>query len=396
MKTTPYQLIVLLSILTGMMTMSSSCTKETDKALALPVVTTAEVTSISYNSAKSGGIISSDAGSIITARGVCWSTTVTPTIADNKTLDGGGIGSFSSSMTGLSAASTYYVRAYATNSQGTGYGSAYQFTTLTNSVGTIQTALIPTGTFTMGSQTTEVNRSTEEIQHQVTLSAFRMSKYEITNAQYAAFLNDKGIGSNGLYVAGAYPTQALIYASSSSNDWGLHYSGTQWAPVVGYETSPVIYVTWYGATEFATYMGGTLPTEAQWEYACRGGTTTPFSTGNFLTNLQANYDWVYPYNGSTNSVTTYPSKTQPVGTYTPNAYDLYDMHGNVREWCSDWYGSYPTTAQTNPTGATSGLYRVIRGGSWWNAAQDCRSAYRLYMNPIGNYNYIGFRVVFVP
>jgi formylglycine-generating enzyme required for sulfatase activity len=124
-----------------------------------------------------------------------------------------------------------------------------------------------------------------------------MSKYEITNTQYAAFLNARGIGSNGLYAAGAYPTQALIYASSGSYDLGLHYSGSQWTPVAGYETSPVINVTWYGATEFATYAGGTLPTEAQWEYACRAGTTTPFSTGNYLTNLQANYNWANPYNG---------------------------------------------------------------------------------------------------
>ena len=137
----------------------------------------------------------------------------------------------------------------------------------------LETVLIPAGTFTMGSPADEPNRGTDETQHQVTLSAFRMSKYEITNAQYAAFLNAKSIGSDGKYAAGAYPTQALIYASSSSYDWGLHYTNNQWVPVSGYENNPVINVTWYGATEFATYIGGTLPTEAQWEYACRGAST---------------------------------------------------------------------------------------------------------------------------
>ena len=261
---------------------------------------------------------------------------------------------------------------------------------------TLPTSAIPAGTFTMGSPTTEVNRSSDETQHSVTLTAFRMSKYEITNAQYAAFLNAKSIGSNGLYAAGAYPTQTLIYASYGSYDFGLHYSGSQWIPVAGYENAPVINVTWYGSTEFATYVGGTLPTEAQWEYACRAGTTTPFNTDNFLTNLQANYNWAYPYNGGTNTVTTYPGKTQTVGTYAANAYGLYDMHGNVWEWCSDWYGTYSTTPQTNPTGATTGSYRVFRGGGWRDDARDCRSAYRGGDAPSLHDNSVGFRVVFVP
>ena len=258
----------------------------------------------------------------------------------------------------------------------------------------IPTSAIPSGTFTMGSPTTEVNRIDDERQYEVTLSAFRMSKYEITNAQYAAFLNAKGIGSDGIWAAApVYPTQALIYADNYS---GLTYSGSQWVPVAGYENAPVINVTWYGATEYATYIGGTLPTEAQWEYACRAGTTAPFNTGNYLTNLQANYNWAYPYNDGINSVTTYPGMTQAVGTYPANAWGLFDMHGNVWEWCNDWYGTYPTTTQTNPTGATTGFYRVFRGGGWYSDAQDCRSATRLYSYPGTDTDFLGFRVVFVP
>lgn len=252
---------------------------------------------------------------------------------------------------------------------------------------------IPAGTFTMGSPDTEVNRATDETQYQVTLSAFRMSKYEITNAQFAAFLNAKNIGSDGKYAAGAYPTQYLLWASSGAGDWGLHYNTDKWEPVAGYENYPVINVTWYGATEFATYEGCSLPTEAQWEYACRAGTTTPFHTGNFLTNLQANYDWENPYNGGTNTSTARPFKTQAVGTYPANAYGLCDMHGNVWEWCSDWYDTYPTTPQTNPTGAESGSYRVIRGGGWFDKAKDCRSARRIDNGPDGSDYHIGFRVV---
>jgi len=252
---------------------------------------------------------------------------------------------------------------------------------------------IPAGTFTMGSPTSEVNHGSDETQFQVTLSAFKMSKYEITNAQYAAFLNAKGIGSDGLYAAGAYPTQALINASSGSYDFGLHYTGGQWVPAVGYENYPVINVTWYGSAEFATYSGGRLPTEAEWEYACRAGTVTPFNTGACLSDAQANYNWTYPYNTCTNTNTTYPGTTQAVGSYAPNAYGLYDMHGNVWEWCSDTYGTYPPTAQTNPTGALTGSNRVIRGGGWYGFARFCRSADRYFGDPDGSGNYIGFRLV---
>lgn len=270
----------------------------------------------------------------------------------------------------------------------------YKPTTPTNPIN-LTLVNIPGGTFTMGSPTTEVNRNGDEVEHQVTLSSFRMSKYEITNAEYAAFLNAKNIGSNGIYAAGAYPTQQLIYASSGIYDWGLHYTGSQWVPVAGYENHPVINVTWYGSTEFATYAGGTLPTESQWEYACRGNTTTPFHTGACLSNVQANYDWAYPYSTCTNTITTFPGATQAVGSYPANAYGLQDMHGNVWEWCSDWYGAYPTTLQINPTGPTAGSYRVIRGGSWNYYAQHCRSADRS-IAPGLDYYTLGFRVVFVP
>ncbi|MFZ4402253.1 MAG: formylglycine-generating enzyme family protein [Bacteroidales bacterium] len=256
---------------------------------------------------------------------------------------------------------------------------------------------IPAGTFTMGSPTTEVNHASDETQYQVTLSAFRMSKYEITNAQYAQFLNTKNIGSDGLYAAGAYPTQALIFASVIPQDWGIHYTSGQWVSVAGYENHPVIRVTWFGATEFATYAGGRLPTEAEWEYACRANTTSPFNTGNCLSDAQANYDWSLPYNTCTNTITTNPNPTQTVGSYAANAYDLNDMHGNVWEWCSDWYGTYPTAAQTNPTGAVSGTKRVYRGGSFNNNSQFCRSAYRDYSSyPENGFINVGFRVVLAP
>jgi formylglycine-generating enzyme required for sulfatase activity len=260
----------------------------------------------------------------------------------------------------------------------------------------IPTSAIPAGTFVMGSPVTEIDRGGGEVMHQVTLDAFYISKYEVTNAQYAAFLNVKNIGSNGKFVTlPPYPTRTYIF---SNNSWGLIYNGTQWIAVAGYENHPVIDVTWYGAIEYANYLGGTLPTEAQWEYACRAGTTTPFYTGNFLTNIQANYDWTTPYNNGTNTVNTSLNKTQNVGIYYPNTWGLYDMHGNVSELCYDWFGGLPSTPQTNPYGANSGSCRVIRGGSWSSFALDCRSSSRNCASPdyITSIPDVGFRVVFAP
>lgn len=260
----------------------------------------------------------------------------------------------------------------------------------------LQLVSIPAGTFTMGSPATEADRQSDEIEHQVTLSAFKISKYEITNTEYATFLNVKSIGSDGRYAAGQFPSEVLIYESSGSLDWGLHYTDGKWVPVKGFENNPVIFVTWFGATEFAAYAGGTLPTEAQWEYACRANTNTPFNSGNCLSNVQANYDWAFAYSTCTNTNKIYPGTTQNVGKYPANTYGLFDMHGNVWEWCSDWYGTYPTTAQNNPIGAATGSTRVLRGGGYSNKALFCRSAFRNFGNPNSKDNGVGFRVVFVP
>ncbi|HOY39025.1 MAG TPA: formylglycine-generating enzyme family protein [Bacteroidales bacterium] len=225
---------------------------------------------------------------------------------------------------------------------------------------TIEWADIPAGTFTMGSPTSEVDREDDETQHQVTLSAFKMSKYEVTFEQYDLFCEATG--------------------RSKPDDEG-------W----GRGNRPVINVSWDDATAFAEWMGCRLPTEAEWEYACRAGTTTPFNTGNNLTTAQANYNGNYPYNN--NAKGKYRQKTMPVGSFAANAYGLYDMHGNVWEWCSDWYGDYSTSAQTNPKGASSGSDRVIRGGGWGDGAAYCWSAFRYGSTPDYRYYIFGFRLV---
>jgi formylglycine-generating enzyme required for sulfatase activity len=272
----------------------------------------------------------------------------------------------------------------------------------------VETALIPKGTFLMGSLAAEPNRCYDETQHEVTLTRdYWMGKYPVTNSQYAAFLNDVKVDATGAQ-AGIQGGKTLITASSGGYDWGLHYNGSRWKPAATYENHPVIYVSWYGAKAYAEWAGGDLPTEAQWERAARGGIENmPFGTGDGtqLTSAMANFWRYYPYdfnNGGEYEDTSgvYVGSTAAAGSCPDcaNAYGLYDMHGNVLEWCLDrWDGSdnYAGLPSTDPVG-TAGSYCVLRGGYWFIYAQFCRSACRNASGPDGRSSYAGFRVVFYP
>jgi formylglycine-generating enzyme len=224
----------------------------------------------------------------------------------------------------------------------------------------IQWIGIPSGTFTMGSPETEFGRESGETQHSVTISAFRISKFEITFDQYDTFCEATG--------------------RKKPDDAG-------W----GRGDHPVINVTWTDAKAFADWMNCRLPTEAEWEYACRAGTTTPFNTGENITTAEANYDGTEPYKRF--PAGEFRGKTMSVGNFPPNSWGLYDMHGNVWEWCSDWLDSYTKDPQTNPSGPAFGYLHIGRGGSWKNIAQRCRSAYRYGRSPTYKSNALGFRLV---
>ncbi len=135
-----------------------------------------------------------------------------------------------------------------------------------------------------------------------------------------------------------------------------------------------------------------LPTEAEWEYACRAGTTTPFAFGDSLSSRQANFNGLFPFGNAEKG--PFLARTSEVGSYRPNAWGLYDMHGNVWEWCSDWYDKdyYKVSPEADPTGPPSGSVRVIRGGEWYGDGRDCRSAFRYADLPTGIFYVLGFRV----
>jgi formylglycine-generating enzyme len=222
---------------------------------------------------------------------------------------------------------------------------------------------IPAGEFMMGSPSNEPQRDEDETQHRVRISRdFWMGQTEVTQGLWRA-------------VMGTNPSQF----SNCGND------------------CPVEQVSWNDCQEFIRKLNGMvsggdfrLPTEAEWEYACRAGTTTPFNTGRCLNADQANYVGNNPVSGCSKG--EYRERTVKVGSFAPNAWGLYDMHGNVWEWCQDWYGDYPSGSVTDPTGPSSGSFRVLRGGSWNYFAVDCRSANRPWVDPGDRLYGIGFRL----
>ena len=202
----------------------------------------------------------------------------------------------------------------------------------------------------------------EHPQHRVTLTkGFYMQSKEVTVGQWREFARGSGHKSEAETGGGAYVWTGKKWEKKAGAYWdNPGFSQT--------DANPVTCISWNDAQAFAKWLSREdgveyrLPTEAEWEYAARAGTKTPFHTGDCLSTGQANYNGNYP--GNRCSKGSYRKKTTPVGTFSPNPWGLYDMHGNVWEWCRDWYGDYPSGSVTDPTGASSGAFRVRRGGSW--------------------------------
>jgi formylglycine-generating enzyme required for sulfatase activity len=250
------------------------------------------------------------------------------------------------------------------------------------------------GTFTMGSPASEVSRGSSETQHSVTISKpFYIGKYEVTQKEWVEVMgsNPSNWKGDNLPVENVSWYDVIEYCNKRSDKEGLTPAYTiDKTRSDGNNSSNYDNVKWVVIWN-RNANGYRLPTEAEWELACRAGTSTPFYTGNNITTNQANYDGNYPYNN--NAKGEYRRKTWEVGSGTPNSWGLYDMSGNVREWCWDWYGAYSSGTQTDPAGVAGGSYRVGRGGSWLGSAQGVRSAYRLNYTPSNGYNFLGFRLV---
>lgn len=249
--------------------------------------------------------------------------------------------------------------------------------------------LITGGTFQMGSPDTEVWRLEDEVRHTVTVSDFYMGIYEVTQAEYAEVTgnNPRGFSGDDLPVEMVSWMDAVLYCNARSEKEGL-------TPAYTVEGQTV---TWNRSAD-----GYRLPTEAEWEYACRAGTETPFNTENSISAEESNYYGHYPYEIEDNyfsqgNLTTKPGEyrqtTVAVNSFSPNRWGLYNMHGNVGEWVWDYYGAYDTGEQTDPTGAETGTLRVYRGGGWNDFAKNMRSAYRAALAEDKRSFNIGIRLV---
>ncbi|MCY2972831.1 MAG: SUMF1/EgtB/PvdO family nonheme iron enzyme [Planctomycetota bacterium] len=215
----------------------------------------------------------------------------------------------------------------------------------------LEMVLVPAGKFKVGSPASEKGRYSTETQHEVTLTKpFYMGKYEVTQEQYEAVMGNNPSKNKGAKL-------------------------------------PVTDVSWNDCREFikklnaSTKGGFRLPYEAEWEFACRAGTTTAYSFGDNLTKSDANIDSL---------------SISAVGSYKPNAFGLYDMHGNVWEWCEDWNENYSGGVLTDPKGPRTGISRVLRGGSFVNYVSDARSSNRNYLTPANRFNIVGFRLARTP
>ena len=258
---------------------------------------------------------------------------------------------------------------------------------ITNSLG-MKLVPIKSGTFKMGSPESEKGHQKDEQQREVTLSEdFLMGTTEVTQKQWKDLM---GTTFEDLANQQEGPLGRGAKLSSKPSATG--------------DKQPMCFVNWADAISFCEALTKreheagtltldkhyTLPTEAQWEYACRAGTTTTFSNGNVFTSKEANFYGKLPY--GTEVVGEYREKTTPIASFPANPWGLHDMHGNLYEWVSDWYEEAPTSTK-DPKGPDKGDGRIIRGGAWDRKATSCRSAYRYSRDPNRRAHNIGFRVV---
>ena len=252
----------------------------------------------------------------------------------------------------------------------------------------------------MGSAAGEPERESDEgPQHQVKVSAFELGKTEVTVAQFRTFVE-----------ATNYRTEAESNSGGNNGCWarlagekeGSYHAGLNWRNpgIIQGKDDPAVCLSWNDAQAYVRWLSREtgerwrLPTEAEWEYAARAGTTTPFSTGPCITTRQANYDGNTEYNKCGARTGVYLGKTQPVGSYPPNPWGLYDLHGNVWEWIEDCYHDSYKGAPTDGSAWTNGScpMRVLRGGSWFSDPWYLRSSYRNWVVPGNRASGYGFRV----
>jgi formylglycine-generating enzyme required for sulfatase activity len=252
----------------------------------------------------------------------------------------------------------------------------------------VEMVLIPGGEFTMGSDEDDLKDMAPH--HTIRIDDFYIDKYEVSNRQFAAFLSnvkpsegEKGLRWNWIVL------RSDLSEKKRENMWPTEivYEKNRYRAFDGFENYPALTVTWDAADAYCEWAGKRLPTEAEWEKAARGGLEKKvYPWGNEIPTSGVNFDKRWRLN-------TEPSPTVPVGYYLANGYGLYNIVGNVWEWCSDWYDPnyYKKSPDRNPKGPETGFQKVLRGGSWFNDAMGIRVAVRNWASPVTTNEDVGFR-----
>lgn len=239
----------------------------------------------------------------------------------------------------------------------------------------------------------------------VSLGNYYISNHEVTIGEYLVFMNDVNISNDGYIKGNKIIDLGDFDCSVSKNFTGFNFKSNKFFDS---DSCPITEITWFGALEYCNWLsenngleqvyiidsntvifdkmksGYRLPTEAEWEYAARsGGREDQQWSGTNSNEYLDNYAWYYSNSGN---------KAYPIKSKNPNAFGLYDMSGNVWEWCWDWYGDYDISNKTNPIGPISGSRRVIRGGYWYATSIGCKTSFRTHSNPQGGTGSIGFRI----
>ena len=350
-----------------------SCSKSnnTDTSIDPVSIETNPVTSITDTAANIGVTINNSNGLNIVEAGIVYSSTeASPTIENSSYITISSrvtklAGNYTINLGKLDVGSTYFVRSYAIFENKVYYGTVQSFkTTLPASIAALEGLMVtvPAGSFTMGATSEQLVNNGDGFSvkwtpstQQVTLSSYKICKYEVTQQLWQDVM-----GKNPSYFTGNLQR-------------------------------PVEQVSWNDCQSFITKLNQLtgknyrLPTEAEWEYAARGGANSTYSYIYSGSNTLNDVAWTSSNSGS---------QTHTIGTKQANALGLYDMSGNVWEWCNDWYGDYSNTGVTNPQGPATGSRRVIRGGSWDNDGNIHRVSRRNSYDPSISYNSYGIRLVF--
>lgn len=348
------------------------------KDTALPMISKTYLKGVGPTYADLQGRVYVEGGSPIEQRGVCWVLKNTagmtaamqwPTIENDTMQLDGNTGLVNVRVRGLDPDTAYYASFYAKNSNGVKYSYPVLVRTPVILEGFV---FVEGGDFQMGNI---LGDDDEKPVHMVTLDNYFISSKEVTNAQYCKFLNTTEVGADGT-------SGNMKYIDIGNPETLVAHNGTQFIPVAGFENYPVVSVSWYGAKAYCNWIGGKLPTEAEWEFAARGGIKSK--------------DYVYAGGNTPGDIGWFAdnaaNKLHQGAGKAANEIGTYDMNGNVWEWCEDWYGAgyYGGSAVKNPEGASSGTEKVLRGGSYLEPAM--RTTHRFRDQPQATAKHIGFRV----